>query len=521
MQDETTEAQLPEQTNPKDSASAKLIVIDDSDASKELPIDFSQHRYEIQYRLLTRWAPFVLSAILAPFAIFCLATPLLHYRSPVQLVINLSFGIFLAWLSWAIHKNPDAKVQLSKDGISFVNRSGLELLNRTSRTWEDVHSIKLEENQHSNNQIWWFALQVPSVDRFKWTAKGKADTAFSFQIDFISGGNASIPLDKLTRAQCRCLFLAIECWVEQSKLDKNVIKLKHAIISDNTGGSYTDIWMQDLEQRYAITNFTPLVVGHRLSDGDYTVVSILSTRGQTAVYLAQDRNGKQFVVKEIVSVGPDQDPTKEKAREMFHRQSEILIKLHHPQIARVVDCFVDTGRDYLVLEYIPGKTLRQLVKVSGPRTVSEVETWLGELLDILTYLHECTPPIVHRDLTPDNIVLKTDGSIAVIDFGAANEFLGTATGTLVGKQSYVSPEQFRGKAEPASDIYSLGATAYFLITGKDPTPLSELKPSALSAETTSEFDEFVAQCTRFDTAERFASAKAAREFLQSKQLARK
>jgi serine/threonine protein kinase len=108
-----------------------------------------------------------------------------------------------------------------------------------------------------------------------------------------------------------------------------------------------------------------------------------------------------------------------------------------------------------------------------------VVRWLLEAAKILQYLHSQSPPLIHRDVTPDNLVLARDGCLSLIDFGAANALLGTATGTLVGKQSYIAPEQFRGKAGLSSDIYSLGATVYFALTGREPEPLTELHAAQL------------------------------------------
>ncbi len=104
-------------------------------------------------------------------------------------------------------------------------------------------------------------------------------------------------------------------------------------------------------------------------------------------------------------------------------------------------------------------------------------------------------PVIHRDLTPDNIVVKDDGTLVVIDFGAANEFIGNSTGTFVGKQCYISPEQFRGKAVPQSDIYALGCTLHYLLTGSDPQALSVAHPHSLNEIVSPEVDALVAECT--------------------------
>ena len=114
---------------------------------------------------------------------------------------------------------------------------------------------------------------------------------------------------------------------------------------------------------------------------------------------------------------------------------------------------------------------------------------------------------MHRDLTPDNLVLSVKVGLVLIDFGAANAFIGTATGTMVGKQSYMPPEQLRGKAEPRSDIYALGCTLYFLLTGNDPMPLEVANPGEKTV-VSHDLNALIMRCTAQKVEERFASAQA-------------
>jgi serine/threonine-protein kinase len=123
------------------------------------------------------------------------------------------------------------------------------------------------------------------------------------------------------------------------------------------------------------------------------------------------------------------------------------------------------------------------------------------------YLHSQTPPIVHRDLTPDNLVLSVNVGLVLIDFGAANAFIGTATGTMVGKQSYMPPEQLRGKGEPRSDIYALGCTLYFLLTGSDPMPLEIANPGEKTV-VSHDLNALIMKCTAQKVEERFDTAQA-------------
>ncbi|MBX9693534.1 MAG: serine/threonine protein kinase, partial [Cyanobacteria bacterium] len=213
------------------------------------------------------------------------------------------------------------------------------------------------------------------------------------------------------------------------------------------------------------------------------------------------------VVKEAVVPSSADQASREKAMEQFSREAKFLMTLKHPRIAGILDNFVENGHHYLLLEYVDGKDLRKFVREKGPQKETFVLRWAIEIAEVLDYLHNLNPPIVHRDLTPDNLVLEADGGIAVIDFGAANEFLGAATGTLIGKQSYMSPEQFRGKACPQSDLYSLGATMHFLLTGKDPEALSESHPRDVNPKVSQELDSLVADLTSIELERRIASSK--------------
>jgi serine/threonine-protein kinase len=191
---------------------------------------------------------------------------------------------------------------------------------------------------------------------------------------------------------------------------------------------------------------------------------------------------------------------------MFNREAMFLSLLDHPNIAKVMDHFVEKDHHYEVLEFIDGLDLRRFVKERGPQPEDFVLNWAQQICEILVYLHSQEPPVIHRDLTPDNLVLRVDGQLVLIDFGAANAFVGTATGTMVGKQSYMPPEQLRGKAVPQSDIYSLGGTCYFLLTGKDPTPLEvskikgDNKPGA-------NLNPLLAKCTAWEASARYQSAR--------------
>lgn len=277
---------------------------------------------------------------------------------------------------------------------------------------------------------------------------------------------------------------------------------------------FTSLWDEEFSTRYSPTLFVPLQAGHKLRNGSITISELAACGGSAAIYSAQDSQEVHIIVKEAVIPKHSPQAVKDKALELFNREAFLLSKLDHPNIAKVLDHFVENDHHYEIIEYIDGLDLRRFVKERGPQPAEFVLNWLEQICEILDYLHNQNPPIMHRDLTPDNLVLRIDGSLVLIDFGAANAFVGTATGTMVGKQSYMAPEQIRGKSAPQSDIYSLGCTSYFLLTGKDPTPL-ETSQVDLQTGLTQSINTFLARCTALELNERYQSASAALEKIRT------
>ncbi len=167
-----------------------------------------------------------------------------------------------------------------------------------------------------------------------------------------------------------------------------------------------------------------------------------------------------------------------------------------------------------MLQYIAGENLREYVRGHGALNEELVLKLMAQMAEVLTYLHEQDPPIIHRDFTPDNLVLKSDQTIVVIDFGAANEYVGAATGTLIGKQCYMPPEQVRGKCAPTTDLYALGCSARILLTGHDPEALMVCHPREENSKLSESTDRIIAELTQQDSHKRIQSAKALKSILQ-------
>lgn len=260
--------------------------------------------------------------------------------------------------------------------------------------------------------------------------------------------------------------------------------------------SYTELWLQALTAPPKRERFKPLSAGATLADGRFSIVEQLGVGGQGTAYLVNDlQTDTSVVLKEFILPVYVDVTVRRQALERFENEARILKHLDHDQIVKLIDFFVEDHRSYLVLEHIEGKSLKQIVEEKGPFSEKEVVGLVKQMCTMLHYMHGLSPPVVHRDFTPDNLILRPDGKLKLVDFNVAQQTDSTATGTVVGKHSYLPPEQFRGTPVPQSDLYSLGATLHYLLTGKDPEPISVSRPKRVNPEVSDAMDLFVAKAT--------------------------
>lgn len=423
--------------------------------------------------------------------------------SLVSSMMLLSLPLLIIFAALSLMCVASDLISIGERGVAFPVTSALALHGRTLRLWTDVESIDVISAQGNLDSI---------IQR-----NGSA-----LRIAFKSGGKVDLPLQNFTRESVASFTSALQEWGREGVIVAHQLEYVPRLWELENGESpevkklsYTKFWEEELANNYSFTAFVPLQVGQKIRNNSLTLVKQIAAGGFSAIYTVKDEAGQLFVLKESVIPSTADEKARGKAKEHFKREAEILIKLDHPNVAKVVDHFVDTARDYLLMEYIDGPDARELLRTQGKQSISMVLKWASQLADVIQYLHSQNPPVIHRDISPDNIVINRDNDAILIDFGAANEFVGEATGTLVGKQAYMSPEQIKGKVTPQSDIYSFGATLYFLLTGKDPEPLSSSKPARLDALILSDLDDFVYACTRLEPDERIKDATQLENRLRS------
>ena len=239
---------------------------------------------------------------------------------------------------------------------------------------------------------------------------------------------------------------------------------------------------------------TPLKADEVLR-GRYKITRIIGQGGMGSIYLADDLRleGRSCALKEVEHDRSLSTELLKQARDQFLREATVLARLDHPNLPKVSDFFSVGGRDYLVMDFVPGKDLRALMNEARQKgeflSERDVLNWASQLADALTYLHSQSPPIVHRDIKPSNLKLTPSGLLKLVDFGLV-KILASDEVTITilqgrGTALYTPLEQYGGDSghtDVRSDIYAFGATLYHLLTNHSPVEARELflSPTALT-----------------------------------------
>ncbi|MBL8050396.1 MAG: serine/threonine protein kinase [Anaerolineales bacterium] len=213
----------------------------------------------------------------------------------------------------------------------------------------------------------------------------------------------------------------------------------------------------------------------------YTIQEKIGQGGTGNIYLAEDNRlqGRLCAIKEVEHNQTLPSDIFEQAREQFFREASVLARLDHPNLPKVSDYFSEDMRDYLVMDYVPGKDLRQLMQEARRNKTflaeDEVLRWAVQIAEALDYLHHQNPPIIHRDIKPSNIKITPSGLVKLVDFGLVKIMApDEVTITVIqgqGTALYTPLEQYGGDdthTDPRADIFAFGATLYHLLTNEPP-----------------------------------------------------
>lgn len=253
--------------------------------------------------------------------------------------------------------------------------------------------------------------------------------------------------------------------------------------------------------------------------GKYELLKHIGEGGSSIVYLAWDRH-----IERYVAIKTQKEPEKDNAEEILRNEMENLKVLSHPMLPAVYDFFPE-DRWYLVMEYIEGESLHNLISREGELSEKLSCEWAEQLLGLLSYLHGHKPPIIYRDLKPENIIVCTDGSLKVVDFGAAfcvrYDYGINHSEKMAGTMGYAAPEQLlKGSivnvADERSDIYNFGATLYHMLTGRIPPVQTHgcLSVRKVNPSLTQSIDRIVRKCTATDQSMRYQSVEDVRRDLE-------
>jgi len=257
--------------------------------------------------------------------------------------------------------------------------------------------------------------------------------------------------------------------------------------------------------------------------GRYEIATLIGKGGMGAVYLVMDSRlgNKKCALKEMSRSGIHDPVERQMAVDAFKQEAQILSNLSHPGLPRVTDYFSQENKHFLVMDYIEGQSLLELLDVrKTPFPVSRVSDWGIQLCDVLEYLHRHSPPIIYRDLKPDNIIVSTNRErIRLIDFGAARTHKPTQgkDTAAIGTPGYAPPEQYgKGQTDPRSDLYALAATLHQLLTLHDPgIKLFQFPPvRSLNPNVSKDLETAISKAVEKDINHRLKSISELKNILQ-------
>jgi len=430
--------------------------------------------------------------------LLCLAISALCYPNPPLPFLLLILFAAAAWAALQVRTSVQpTHFGLSKKGLRLYWIRWFGDKSSPYIPWSEVSHVSMRRSKEA------FMMDEMWVD----FVGPKQTSVFSLRLDGL-----------VTGEQRKRLHTALKSHLKPAQIDWSL----HDTLNPVKVDSYTQLWLEVLATSPQRTRQDTLPASSMIANERYEILGQIGSGGQGTAYLGRAKPGAfgenspplDVVLKEFVLPYHAGLSVSKKALENIQREADLLKQLTHPQIVKMIDLFVEDQRAYMVLEHIEGRSLRHIVDESGQFKEEQVYDLGLQMCDILGHLHSQNPPVLHRDFTPENMIMGVDGQLKLIDFNVAQQMHANATRTVVGKHSYIPPEQFRGKATTQSDIYAMGASLFFLLTGQEPEPITTAHPRELKPETSPQLDAIVAQATATDTDVRYKSVEEIRDDLQ-------
>ena len=253
--------------------------------------------------------------------------------------------------------------------------------------------------------------------------------------------------------------------------------------------------------------------------GRYRIEKELGRGGESVVYLATDLHlGKRWALKVVRKRDEeretDTDTGSGSLRRVFYEEAELMNRLDHPALPRIVDILEKNDTLILIMDYVEGETMAELLKRAGPFREEAVREWMYRLAGVLEYLHGQSPPVIYRDMKPANVIRKPDGALVLLDLGIAREYKNDRERdtAILGTRGYAPPEQYgNAQTDVRSDIYSLGMTAAELLTGippdRDPYLYKTHPFRKILPEISEDFERILNRCLAFSPRDRYRSCR--------------
>lgn len=447
---------------------------------------------------------------------------------------TMSLLIMKNWFTFPLQfLGDEQEIELTPHGIKCRSKSwfsqalsfGMPWGGAASLRWEEIRALRIEKvsaplyplptTAFAQNTLVYGCLNnvAKLLDGISQTRE-RTNSLYFTTSEFVlptnervnSGRLMKISLSELDAAARARFYYSVREWAPHVVIDEEA---QLCTIGSKTliEPQYTHLWFDLLTNNMVSIRKGALPAGATLRDDALVVKSQLTSGGQANLYLASTRQGYDVVLKEFILSNSDAPGAVVESARDFETECSLLSSVHHPGIVKMQDFFSEQRRMYIVLEHIEGTSLRRFVKDKGPLSEQETLRIALKVLDVLEYIHNLEPPVVHRDISPDNVMYSASGDVKVIDFSLATTKASKCASGTLGKHSYIPPEQLREQSTTQSDIYALGATMSYLLTGIDPKPISQSTPIEARSELSDRFNNIVKHATALDVSERYAEVK--------------